>query len=234
MKYYAIHKGHKTGIFLSWEECKQNVSGYKYARYKSFKVKSDAEYFVKYGKSKSLQTLDQFFTITKKTETYTSPKSPKLLSEKDIDISVYTDGSCHNNGFRNAKAGIGIYFGPNDNRNVSEPIFGKQTNNTAELKAIIKTIEILKKEIKEGKNIMIYSDSMYSIRCATTYGRKLEIVNWKKDKPIPNVELVKNLYNLCKPYKNIKFTYVKAHTDRQDKHSIGNFNADRLANEALK
>ena len=232
MKYYAIHKGHKTGIFLSWEECKQNVSGYKYARYKSFKVKSDAEYFVKYGKSKPLQTLDQFFTITKKTENYTSPKSPKLLSEKDIDISVYTDGSCHNNGYKNAKAGIGIFFGQSDKRNVSEPIFGKQTNNTAELKAIIKTIEILKKEIKEGKNIMIYSDSMYSIRCATTYGRKLEQNNWKTT--IPNVELVKILYNLCKPYKNIKFTHVKAHTDRQDKHSIGNFNADRLANEALK
>ena len=75
---------------------------------------------------------------------------------------------------------------------------------------------------------------MYSIRCATTYGRKLEIINWKKPKhQIPNVELVKQLYYLCKPYKNIKFTYVKAHTDRQDKHSIGNFHADRLANEAL-
>ena len=38
---------------------------------------------------------------------------------------------------------------------------------------------------------MIYSDSKYSIRCCTTYGEKLYKLNWKKNKPIPNIELVK-------------------------------------------
>ena len=33
---------------------------------------------------------------------------------------VHTDGACSNNGRPNAKAGLGIYFGPDDPRNSSE------------------------------------------------------------------------------------------------------------------
>ena len=47
-------------------------------------------------------------------------------------IIVFTDGGCSHNGSKNAKAGIGIYFGEGDIRNVSKQIQGKQTNNTAE------------------------------------------------------------------------------------------------------
>tara|TARA_Y100000590_G_scaffold468169_1_gene649823 strand:+ start:1650 stop:2342 length:693 start_codon:yes stop_codon:yes gene_type:complete len=229
MKYYAIYKGFKTGIFTSWDICKSYINRFKGAKYKSFKTLPEAEYFVKYGKSKPLQTLDQFII-----KTNPSPiKKIKHVKPVKPDIIVYTDGSCYNNGKRNAKAGIGIYFGPNDRRNISERITGKQTNNTAELKAIIKTIQLLETEIKEGKNIMIYSDSKYSIRCCTTYGEKLYKLNWKKNKPIPNLELVKKVFLLCKKYKNIYFTYIAAHTNKQDIHSIGNENADRLANLAL-
>ena len=34
-------------------------------------------------------------------------------------------------------------------------------------------------------------------------------------------------------YKNIELHYIEAHTGREDEHSIGNENADRLANESL-
>ena len=79
-------------------------------------------------------------------------------------ICIYTDGSCINNGKKNAKAGIGVYFGENDKRNVSKRIKGKQTNNTAELKAILKAIKIIKKEDNfKDLDITIYTDSKYSI-----------------------------------------------------------------------
>lgn len=42
-KFYAVRKGKKTGIFLTWEECKKNVDGYSGAEYKSFKTKQEAE-----------------------------------------------------------------------------------------------------------------------------------------------------------------------------------------------
>ncbi len=41
-KYYAVRAGRKTGIFTTWEECRQNVHGYPGAVYKSFKTRAEA------------------------------------------------------------------------------------------------------------------------------------------------------------------------------------------------
>ena len=150
-----------------------------------------------------------------------------------MEINVYTDGACSNNGQRGAKAGLGVYFGENDPRNCSERIEGKQTNNTAELKAIIKAAEILYREILAGFTVNIYSDSSYAIRCCTTYGEKMEKRNWIKKKPIPNQELVKKAYYTFKDKKNVHFNYIAAHTGKEDEHSLGNEGADKLANLAI-
>jgi ribonuclease HI len=150
-----------------------------------------------------------------------------------MEINVYTDGACSNNGQRGAKAGLGVYFGENDPRNCSERIEGKQTNNTAELKAIIKAAEILYREILAGFTVNIYSDSSYAIRCCTTYGEKMEKKNWIKKKPIPNQQLVKQAYYTFKDKKNVHFHYIAAHTGKEDEHSLGNEGADKLANLAI-
>ena len=144
---------------------------------------------------------------------------------------VYTDGACTNNGHKNAAAGIGIYFGEDDQRNVSAKIDGKQSNNTAELSAIIRTYEILKNDIEMGKEVTIVSDSVYAIRCAGEYGLKNANCNWMKD--IPNKELVRQIHELYSAQPNVNFMHIKAHTAKQDIHSIGNDHADRLANMAI-
>jgi ribonuclease HI len=46
MKYYAVKKGRKTGIFTSWSACEAQVKGYKGASYKSFATKAEAEAFL--------------------------------------------------------------------------------------------------------------------------------------------------------------------------------------------
>jgi len=150
------------------------------------------------------------------------------------DITVYTDGACINNGKPNAKASIGIYFGPDDPRNVSKKIEGKQSNNTAELGALIELYKILEPEITCGKKIAIYSDSVYAIRCVGAYGEKCKKNKWKKDDEfIPNKELVKEGYELFKGRNNIKMVHINSHTGLTDIHSLGNEEADRLANLAL-
>ena len=159
--------------------------------------------------------------------------NPKPLAQEP-HINIYTDGACSNNGKPDARAGFGIYFGKNDERNVSESFTGLQTNNRAELLAIIKALTILRTEIEQGQKINIYTDSSYAIRCCTTYGEKMFKKGWKnKGKDIPNTKMVKVAYNFCKKYPNIKFIHVMAHTGLQDAHSIGNENADRLANLAI-
>ena len=42
-KYYAVKVGKTPGIYLTWEECKDNVNGYPNALYKSFKTLEEAE-----------------------------------------------------------------------------------------------------------------------------------------------------------------------------------------------
>lgn len=43
MKYYAVKVGKKTGIFDTWEECKEQVEGFEGALYKSFSKLIDAQ-----------------------------------------------------------------------------------------------------------------------------------------------------------------------------------------------
>ena len=217
MPYYSVHKGHKTGIFTDWDECKENVTKFKNPVFKKFNSKEEAKYFLKNGVERETDTLLEY--LGKEEETYIP------------DIIIYTDGSCVNNGKKNALAGIGVFFGDDDPRNVTSKIKGKQSNNTAEVKAILKAIKILKKEIKKGKKVMIYSDSMYAIRSCTSYGLKNYKNGWKKD--IPNKKLVRKAFEKCYQKSNIRFTYVPAHTNETDEHYIGNDKADKLANQAI-
>tara|TARA_B100001094_G_scaffold294387_1_gene314966 strand:+ start:5899 stop:6690 length:792 start_codon:yes stop_codon:yes gene_type:complete len=160
-------------------------------------------------------------------------KGKKSIS-KEI-IRVFTDGSCRNNGKPNAKAGIGIYFGKDNPKNVSKRIQGKQSNNTAELSAVIEVFTILKDEIKQNQNIIIYTDSKYVIQCCTSYGEKCEIINWKKSNgEIPNVELVKEVYSLYQASPNVTLEWIQAHTNQTDELSIGNEGADKLANMSIE
>ena len=206
--YYAVAIGRKSGIYKTWDECNKQVNKYSNAIYKKFNNKEDALQFI---------------------------NKHKINNNIIPDYYVYTDGSCFNNGNTNAIAGIGIFFGINDSRNVSKIISGKQTNNTAELKAIIETYNIIKNDIESGKNITIVSDSKYAIACATLYGKKCSKINYmKKGKCIPNKELVQLIYETYKDIKNVQFMHCKAHTNNKDIHSLGNEGADKLANKAIK
>ena len=255
MEYYAIAKGKKTGIFANWDSCKTYIDGYKGAIFKKFDNKKDAILFIKKNNSqinnkKSVQKdISSYFNISNKTITGFSSNS-KTLDNKSSEINgineinetieyIYTDGGCINNGKPNAIAGIGIYFGENDPRNVSKKLIGQQTNNIAELTAIILAYQIIKNDnidnldkIKFNKNLTIFSDSEYAIKCATTYGAKNNKVNWTID--IPNKELVKQLYQLYKTnLPDIKLKFIRSHTGYKDKHSLGNEKADELASISI-
>ena len=213
MPYYAVAAGKTVGIFENWNECKLSVSGFRGAIYKKFETQDEAETFIQ---------------DNQKSETNTIPRS--IFKDGEIDYYVYTDGACSNNGKASACAGIGIFFGTGDHRNVSRKIDGKQTNNTAELRAIIDTYHIIYPDLEVGKKIAIASDSEYAIKCATSYGEKYSNTEWKKE--IPNKDLVKTIYDLYVGT-SVQFIHVRAHTDKTDIHSIGNDYADKLANIAI-
>lgn len=52
-KYYAVKKGKVPGIYYSWEDCKEQVSGFKGAVYKSFQSQEEARRYYESSTSKS-------------------------------------------------------------------------------------------------------------------------------------------------------------------------------------
>lgn len=207
MNYYAVAIGKEPGIYFTWKDCEQQVKGVKNAKFKKFNNEKEA---------------NQFLTSNNK------------INKENIvpDYYVYTDGACSKNGAKDAIAGIGIYFGKDDIRNISKKIDLKPTNNVAELSAMIHACNLIEFDLKNGKHITIVSDSHYAILCATSYGKKNKTIEWKKE--IPNKELVKILYDFVVQYNNLQFLHIEAHTNKQDIHSIGNYNADLLATNSLK
>ena len=163
----------------------------------------------------------------------TMEEATEFINEFLNNLYVYTDGACVNNGKAKARAGYGIYFSKDNPMNQSIELKGDNlTNNIAELSAAISAIKLIKD--LRIKNKIIVTDSEYVIKCATTYGTKLAAKDWqsKKDKVIPNLDLVKILYELTEEY-GIKYKHIMAHTGEKDKHSIGNYYADLLANYAI-
>lgn len=149
-----------------------------------------------------------------------------------MDYFVYTDGACSNNGCAKSRAGLGVYFSEGDVRNLSKSVVGKQTNNTAELSAVVEAYYLIQDDLKMGKKIGLVTDSEYVLKCVGSYGEKCERLGWKKKKPIPNIELLKEAYLLYKD-SGVEFIHIDAHTGRQDVHSLGNEGADKLAVAAI-
>ena len=207
--YYAVANGHIKGVFNTWEDCKKSVYKFPNAKYKKFKNKEDATAFVN-----EIDEIDEIDEI-----------------ESEHKYFIYTDGACSNNGKVNAKAGYGIFFQVDDERNVSKKITGKQTNNVAELTAVIDAINIIENDASMGGRIGIVTDSEYVIKCVNGYGEKCYNTGWSMS--IPNRELIMKLYNLSKKYKNLDFIHIRAHTGLNDKHSIGNMWADKLARNSI-
>ncbi|KAI2685668.1 hypothetical protein DTO013E5_7977 [Penicillium roqueforti] len=142
-------------------------------------------------------------------------------------LRIYTDGSSLRNGTPLASAGVGVYFGPGDARNVSEPLKGsRQTNQRAELTAILRAIDIAPRH----RDVTIITDSRYSIDCVTVW-----FINWRRNnwmtrdkKPVENKDLVESILIKIEERNDLKvktlFEWVKGHNK-----DTGNEEADKLA-----
>jgi len=151
---------------------------------------------------------------------------------------IYTDGACINNQHKAIrKAGCGVFFNNINNiNNISVKLDGpKQTNQVAELTACILGIEELIKH-NNTNDIVIKTDSMYTINCINTWFEGWKKRGWKKadGKPVDNLELIQKLHYYKSTY-NIKFVHVRAHREEPNRDDpsypdwYGNMMADKLA-----
>ncbi|CDU25804.1 related to Ribonuclease H [Sporisorium scitamineum] len=141
--------------------------------------------------------------------------------------TVYCDGSSIGNGKANARAGWGVFFEDpdlhhlNESRRLPGPA---QTNNRAELMAIIRAIQLCP---NDGRQLLIMSDSQYSMNAVTKW-----LPNWKKrgfktalGEDVQNQDLIMQLdREMDSRYPRPKLEYVKGHAGID-----GNEIVDRMA-----
>lgn len=149
------------------------------------------------------------------------------------DHVICTDGACQGNGRPNALAGVGVYFGPDDERNVSKPLRGPdQTNNRAELTAFLHALQCACANAKNNQTTEIITDSVYCKRGYSEWIFNWAARDWTKSdgQPVKNRDLweqvwtLKELLHTMSQTSSVQITWVRGHT----KHK-GNEAADRLA-----
>ncbi|XP_030411352.1 ribonuclease H1 isoform X3 [Gopherus evgoodei] len=159
-------------------------------------------------------------------ETYSAPSVSKdKFSYMGDSVVVYTDGCCSSNGRRKARAGVGVYWGPDHPLNTSDRLSGRQTNQRAEIHAACKAIEQAKSQ--NIKKLVLYTDSKFTINGVTSW-----VDNWKNNgwrtstgKDVINKEDFERLDKLSEGME-IQWMHVPGHAG-----FTGNEAADRLARE---
>ncbi|KAI0085542.1 ribonuclease H-like domain-containing protein [Irpex rosettiformis] len=153
---------------------------------------------------------------------------PSVLSSGDESIIVYCDGACKGNGQTGSIAGVGVFWGAGDKRNIAERCPGSPTNNRAELIAIIRVLETAP---RCDMPLIIRSDSRYSIDCVSKW-----LPRWRRNKfrtaegkPVSNKELICYIDALLteREQEGQKVTFEHVYGHRGD---MGNEGADRQAN----
>ncbi|XP_062064894.1 ribonuclease H1 isoform X3 [Lepus europaeus] len=160
--FYAVRRGRKTGVFLSWDECRAQVNRFPAARFKKFATEDEAWAFVrnstspdgsegqknKHEQESQVKASKRLREPSDEKEEEGAEPSPKHVKQSPVTaplvsrdafsylgefVVVYTDGCCSSNGRRRARAGIGVYWGPGHPLNLSIRLPGRQTNQRAEI-----------------------------------------------------------------------------------------------------
>ena len=148
-------------------------------------------------------------------------------------MRVFTDGACSCNGRKDAKAGFAVWFPDARHLSCAErlPETVSQTNQRAELSAIHRAVVILDDGGFHDENVVVYTDSDYSIKCLTQWLPGWVSRNWKtaEGKDVLHQDLIKDTSSRLAKFKSHRFVHVRAHTGGEDDLSKQNDVVDKMA-----
>jgi len=145
-------------------------------------------------------------------------------------IEIYTDGSCHTQQRIGAWAAI-VFF--KNEKLVLQGSKRDTTHNRMELLAVIKSIEYCINEIKDFRQIKIYTDSQYVERIPFRTKKFIDQdFKTNSGKEIQNVDLVKRLIDLLNSVK-VDLIKVKAHQKTSDTPNY-NREVDKLCRKIVR
>ena len=144
-KFYTVWKGHHTGVFESWDDCKAQIKDYKGAIYKSFDSFNAAKKAYK-------SDYKEYVGKSKKFKSELSEEQLKKIGQPNYS-SIAVDAAVSGNPGKMEYRGVDtktkkqLFFqGP----------FEEGTNNIGEFLAIVHGLALLK---KHNSNKIIYTDS---------------------------------------------------------------------------
>lgn len=228
-KFYVVWVGKQTGVFTDWSHVQPLVAGYPGAKHKSYTSLEEAQKAFDSGAPAARLTSSKAGTEKKSGASKkegTKKKSQKFVLDKAYDIHIFSDGACDPNPGE-AGSGVAVY----ELGLLSELWYGCYepygTNNTAELNALYKAMQIAEKMLSPSRKIQILSDSSYSVNAMTKWSVGWEKNGWtrKGNQELANKELIASMYSLYKRLAgSVALAHVKGHSGVE-----GNELADRLS-----
>ena len=211
-KFYAVKQGRKTGMFLTWDDCKKQVMGYPGAIYKSFGTREEAEAYLGVTGAQTDQK-DRKAGITR------SVSSGNNKSENTENaVEIYVDGSYHAATKEFSYGMVVLVDGKEEkfSQKMTDPELAQMRNVAGEIKGSEVAMQYaLDHEIP---SIIIYHD--YQGIASWCNG------DWKANKP--GTIAYRDFYREVSQKIKIQFRKVKGHSN--DKY---NDMVDQLAKEAL-
>tara|TARA_Y200000002_G_scaffold280403_1_gene234536 strand:- start:679 stop:1320 length:642 start_codon:yes stop_codon:yes gene_type:complete len=148
-KYYTVWKGHQTGVFESWIDCKLQIKNFQGAQYKSFESKALAE-------AAFNGVYEDFIVQNKKTTSTLSLKALKKVGQptlKSIAVDAASSGNpglMEYRGVDTQTQKVLFHQGP----------FEDGTNNVGEFLALVHGLAFLK---TKNSSRPLYTDSKTAI-----------------------------------------------------------------------
>jgi ribonuclease HI len=130
------------------------------------------------------------------------------------DMTIYTDGSCTNNGTKDAYGSYGFVI-LKDNQIVHEYAEFRTgiTSNQAEMLAIIHSLQWLIDNSHHNKSILVKSDSSYCINGINSWIHKWKENNWNNGS-VMNKQLWKDMDCVVRQL-NVQLRTVKGHNGEE-------------------
>lgn len=148
-------------------------------------------------------------------------------------MRVFTDGACSSNGRPGAKAGYAVWFPEHKAMSSSQriPADQPQTNQRAEMAAIHSATLILEENGFHDEDIVMYTDSDYSINCLTKWINGWVSRGWKTSMggDVLHRDLIEDTSKRLAKFKSYRFVHVRSHTGAEDDLSRNNDIVDRMA-----
>lgn len=146
-KYYVVWEGRDTGVFDSWDECREQIEGFPDAKYKSF---SSQEAAIEAYRGKPSDHIGLIKSIAAHTPDIVNPSAIQGVENNAIAV----DAACSRNPGPVEYRGVDLRTGAQIFH--VGPMAGG-SNNIGEFLAIVHALALLQKEGKH--DTVIYSDS---------------------------------------------------------------------------